>query len=338
MEKITEKKPVIRHGRLATFALAVMVFVSCAAGAPAETGGAKRQKLKVMNWNLQTFFDASFDGSEYSEYRNAKGGWTQEKYEARLDRLASVIKTLDADIIILEELEKEAQLQDIANRLSGTFHFSKLYTHALFATSDGSAIGCAVLSRLPIDDVFVHAMDIRGKTRQPSMRPIIQFSVQAKNKTLTIFVNHWKSKSGGAEKSEIWRKRQESQLAALMAQASKKNRPVLAAGDLNKDISEFDVCATENGKNVLLHGAQAVPVYSPWILENGSLVESGSYWYKKEWERIDHFFVAGDITLTDFRPETAGEWAFEDGHPRRYQLWNGKGYSDHLPITCTVIF
>ena len=27
-----------------------------------------------------------------------------------------------------------------------------------------------------------------------------------------------------------------------------------------------------------------------------------------------------------------------EGTPFRYNLWNGQGYSDHLPIVCTVIF
>lgn len=291
-----------------------------------------------MNWNLQTFFDAKFDGTEYTEYKSSKSGWSREKYDARLERLASVIKKLNADVIIMEELEKEEQLQDIANRLSGTFDFSKMYSHAIFATNKGNSIGCAVLSRLPIGDIFVHSIDVRSDAKQPSMRPILEFSVSAKEKTLTIFVNHWKSKSGGAEKSEIWRKRQEQMLANLMEKSCKKGKAVLAVGDFNKDISEFKQNLSDKTANIILQGANNFSVYSPWILQNGCLVETGSYWYKDEWERIDHFFAAGSVEIENFCPENAGEWADSEGHPNRYQIWNGKGYSDHLPITCTVKF
>ena len=295
--------------------------------------------MRVMSWNLQTFFDAEFDGNEYSEYKTAKYGWSEEKYAARLDRLVSVIKELDADIVVMEELEKEAQLQDIANRLSGTFYLSKTYRYASFTKENGSSIGCAVLSRIPIESVTVHSIDIRTSQTQPALRPITSVLLTKDGTPLVLLINHWKSKSGGAERSEIWRQWQERVLARLMKKAKGKNRAVIAAGDFNKDISEFTKHMSSDGTtNIILKGEENLAVYSPWISENGEYSENGSYWYKNEWERIDQFFVAGNAKITDFCAESTGDWAYEDGHPRRYQLWNGSGYSDHLPITCTLHF
>ena len=341
MEQKNTNRPRAALGRLAgiTAVCAALILFSCAAP---EKQGQRTRSLKIVSWNLQTFFDANFDGNEYSEYRSAGKGWSREKYDVRLDRLASVIKAIDADVVIMEELEKEAQLQDIANRLAGTFNFSMLYRYGAFASDEGSSIGCAVISRYPLSDISVHSMDFRGGARQPSMRPIIRLSVRAGDKTLVLLVNHWKSKSGGAESSEIWRRRQERLLARLMGNAVGRNEPALAAGDFNKDISEFDThCragAEKGAANMTLHGEESVAVYSPWILEGGDFAGTGSYWFRDSWERIDHFFAAGDITLSGFRAESAGEWAYDDGHPRRYQLWSGRGYSDHLPISCTVTF
>ena len=339
MKKIKFRPQYKVHGQLMLLVSALMIFVSCS---QKPEGKAQEdewsQSIKMMNWNLQTFFDATFDGNEYSEFKNPKSGWNKEKYEERLDRLADVIKEIDADVVIMEELEKESQLQDIANRLSGTFDFSKLYQHGLFAISEGSSIGCAVLSRLPIGEVTVHSLDIRTNGTAPSMRPIIQFSLYLKEKTLTIFVNHWKSKSSGSESSEIWRKKQEILLARLMSKAKNKG-PLLACGDFNKDISEFDISFNkEKERNLILHGKNNIEVFSPWILENGSFALPGSYWYKNNWERIDHFFASGKILLSDFCAENTGKWADSEGRPLRYQQWNGRGYSDHLPITCVVRF
>lgn len=338
MKRFNFYKPGIRYGQIAALSAVLLAFVSCAGVFSDDSKENAKESIKVMNWNLQTFFDANFDGNEYAEYKSPKSGWSQQRYEARLDKLASVIKETDADVIIMEELEKEEQIQDIANRLSGTFDFKKLYSQAIFATNEGASIGCAVLSRLPIEEVTVHALDIREGSKQPSMRPIIRLSILSKDRELTIFVNHWKSKSGGAEESEIWRKRQEKLLADLIW-AAKKDGAVLAVGDFNKEISEFDInlSATE-GKNVILHGSEDVEVYSPWINDSGEIQKTGSYWYKNHWERIDHFFVCGNIELTDFCAETEGEWADSEGRPLRYQIWSGRGYSDHLPITCTVKF
>lgn len=339
MKKNILKTVLTRLGQLGIIFSVLGWLSSCGMICGEDNNEENNEQIKVMSWNLQTFFDSIFDGNEYSEFKNSKRGWSQKQYELRLERLASVIKKLDADVVIMEELEKEEQLQDIANRLSGTFDFSKIYTHAVFSGTEQSSIGCAVISRYPLDEITVHTMDIRLEEKQPSMRPIIQFSVTKNKKNLIVFVNHWKSKSGGAEKSEIWRKRQEKQLADLMRQAKKENGAALACGDFNKDISEFERISSIDGKtNMILHGTQTIGVYSPWILENGTFAEPGSYWYKNNWERIDHFFACGNIKIQDFSAENDGEWADEEGHPLRYQVWNGKGYSDHLPITCTVSF
>jgi endonuclease/exonuclease/phosphatase family metal-dependent hydrolase len=149
-------------------------------------------------------------------------------------------------------------------------------------------------------------------------------------------VNHWKSKSGGSKTSEIWRSRQEKILSDLMAESGKKNKYLLACGDFNRDILEFMIKNSE--KNIVLHGSEDFPVYSPWILKNGELEMPGSYWFQNKWERIDHFFAGGETEISSFCAENLGEWADSDGHPLRYQIWNGNGYSDHLPITCRVIF
>ena len=292
-----------------------------------------------MNWNLQTFFDAVYDGNEYDEYKDAKSGWNEEKYNTRLERLASVIKTIDADVITFEELEKEEQLQDIANRLSGTFSSSEKYKKAFFAANSGSSLGCAVISRYPIGETSVHAIDY-GTPK--STRPIVKFSVYKDDRTLTIFVNHWNSKRSDSSSnfSKICREKQQALLAKLMEEESDKNRAMIATGDFNMDISEFTVYTLEGAdENILLDGDTDFPVYSPWILSDGTYKLPGSYWYQNDWERIDHFFAAGNISIEDFCAEGSGEWVYpSNGHPYYYSLSNGNGYSDHFPITCTVTF
>ena len=306
-------------------------FSSCSHGAAVSEE--KTRSLKVMNWNLQTFFDAQFDGNEYTDFKSAKSGWNEEKYTLRLERLATVITALDADVLVFEELEKEAQLQDISNKLAGTFRLSKLYPYGTFASGRNSSIGCAILSRFPLTDITVHELDVRtSEGTQPAMRAIIRATVLVGEKRLVLFVNHWKSKSGGAEASEVWRKKQEAQLARLMAESLKTEKALLALGDCNKDITEFS-CA---GNSVVLDSF--LRVNSPWLTEDGSAQKTGSYWYKGAWERIDQFFTAGNARVSNFCAENNGVWADSAGYPLRYKLWNGSGYSDHLPLTATVSF
>jgi endonuclease/exonuclease/phosphatase family metal-dependent hydrolase len=311
-------------------------------------------RLKILAWNAETFFDGENDGTEYSEFLKSKK-WGREAYAVRLERLCSVIRLLDADVVVIEELEKEGQLVDISNNLCGTFHLSKLYPYGCFATNPGSAIGCAVISRYPLRSLCVHSLDVRTESSvQPVMRPVMEVTVCNGKKTLALFVNHWKSKSGGAAETEVWRNWQESVLACFMQKfVSGGKNAVVACGDFNRDISDFahPVVAGDNGHaktNILLRTAaknsaqnkssDALPVYSPWYAADGGLIAPGSYWFNGSWERIDHFFAAGLCAITDFVPEGDGPWVDGEGHPAGYKLWSGQGYSDHLPTTATVVF
>ena len=66
------------------------------------------KSIKILNWNLETFFDGEFDGNEYKEFSCESYGWNKEKYIQRLERLAKVIKQSDADIVIMQEVEKKS--------------------------------------------------------------------------------------------------------------------------------------------------------------------------------------------------------------------------------------
>lgn len=325
---------------------------------------AQSAELRVLNWNVQTFFDAVKDGTEYAEFKGSKSRWNEKAYMARVERLGSALKALDADVVVLEELEKEAQLHDIYNQLAGTFRFSKLYAYGCFVSEPGASIGCGVLSRYPLDGVRVHSLDIGTESGlQPAMRPLLELCVHKDGRVLLLFVCHWKSKLGAD--SAIWRAHQERLLADCMSAAVHDGIPALACGDFNQDVLEFAL-VRERGKerslapfesctpsafsadgtegkktlpaaNVVFRGSEPLLVYSPW-LSAADVYADGSYWYKGAWERIDNFFVCGKACLRDFCVERSGDWADADGHPVRYEVWSGAGYSDHLPISCMIAF
>ncbi len=294
--------------------------------------------VKVLSWNLQTFFDSNFDGIEYSEYANASGGWSKEKYDQRLERLATVVKECSPDIFVMQELENQDQLYDIFNRLCSNFNLSKNYNYGCFAKEEGSAIGIGVLSRYPLVQPCLHSLDIRSeKEKMPSVRPLLKVTVMVKEKPLLLMAGHWKSKSGGAEKSEIWRNYQESILAQTFSYAEENKIPAIACGDFNRDISEFlQIKSSQDNSNIQLRGIQTANVYSPWFIEEEKLYEPGSYFYKNNWERIDHFFAGKYSKISDFKVENNAKWSNEDGTPCRFFLKSGSGYSDHFPISCTV--
>lgn len=223
-----------------------------------------RQIISLACWNAQTFFDAEIEGTEYSDYQNL-AKWSKDKYLVRLSRLCEVMTSLNADIIVLEEIENAAVVQDIANQFAGgAWDDSKAWSHACFAKENGAAIGCAVFSRFELKDMKLHSMQIQSQgEEQPSTRPVIQVTADVNGKNLVIFVNHWKSKSGGQEASEIWRDWQENLVAnrvlELQEKAAAEDFAVVMCGDFNRDAREF-VCEFEGdfstGAGKLRSGAE----------------------------------------------------------------------------------
>lgn len=339
------------HKVIGFFCGAVMVlFCGCTVtGCVQETSESGKEKsrnaetgmLKIVTWNAQTFFDSVKDGTEYSEFKNASSRWNRDAYLTRLDRLCEVMKTLNADVYVLEELENEGELYDISNRFAGnSWDSSSGWNYGCFAKNEGDAIGCGILSKYPLGAFSVHSLDIRTENcTPPQMRPIMQVSVIADNKSLILLVNHWKSKSGGKAQSEIWRNWEESVLAEKIVNAEQS--AVLACGDFNRDIYEFTQSA-EKGFIVLRNAgfgtAAAVQARTPWIHRDGTAEPEGSYYYDENWEKIDNFFAAGKAEISEFAAEKNGNWADGSGIPKKYLVYTGYGYSDHLPLSCSVEF
>jgi endonuclease/exonuclease/phosphatase family metal-dependent hydrolase len=294
----------------------------------------------LVSWNVQTFFDGETDGTEYDEYRRAGSPWNRERYRSRLTRLCECLEILDADVLVLEELENEAVVRDINNELPGHLARNKLYPYACFAKTPGTAIGCAVFSRFPILETTVHQVDWRETNAPiaPSMRPIMEvvISVDDDAPRVRLFVNHWKSKSGGETEAAFWQSLQEAALARRISRSS--GDAIAACGDFNRGIEEF---TPAGGQDVELRGGFSAPVKcrAGWLLPQAVAAGGGSYFYQGAWERIDHIFAAGAMSMTAFSAARDGPWMLETdagAAPYRYVLSSGAGYSDHLPVQANL--
>lgn len=334
MKKLNQNKLYYKicHSTIWPVLVFTMFFMSCSFPAVSRNP----YKISITNWNVQTFFDGNNDGIEYSDFRKAGDRWNESYYEERLERLCDIIRKIDSDIFVMEELENEKIIYDISNYLSNNLWYkNKVYGYAAFAKEENSSIGCGVISKYPIEGVKNHKLDVRTESEKaPDMRSIMEVSLSAGDKKVLIFVNHWKSKSGGEEKSEKWRKWQESVLGREWADERKYYDVIVATGDFNRDISEFS--RSDDGAVVFntIGGERGMLVNSPW--DDCENENTGSYFYKGNWERIDHFFSVDKNSIADFYVETDYGITKEDGTPYRYELFNHQGYSDHLPVTCVL--
>lgn len=313
-----------------------VLMASCSFG---SISGGKR--LKVTTWNVQTFFDCVEDGAEYTDFVRSKK-WNEQAYRTRLERLSSSMKKMNSDVFVLQEIENERVVYDIAALISNDWNSCKRYNYAVFSKQKESAIGCAVFSRLPLERLSAHGIYLDDcKEKMPSVRPLMQLSIVNGDEVFVLLVNHWKSKKGSDVSISV-RKKQEialgSRISALLKEGNvqgKKPVRVLACGDFNQDSSEFTYEADGTVKfqtfdnNVYLHEGLDCFLYEDF----------GTYFFRDEWSVIDHIFYSGDLKISDCWIETEGDWCDPETHiPYSYKVWTGSGYSDHLPVSCYVEF
>lgn len=309
-------------------------------GSSMESAGS-RKNVSLVCWNVQTFFDAVTSGNEYKEFKNSER-WNKEKYVKRLDKLCDVMTSLNPDIFIMEEIENVEVVQDIANALAGgSWDSKKNWEYACFAKESDSAIGCAVFSKYELSNLRTHTLDIRTQEEaQPSSRPVMQMTVNLDNLEFELFVNHWKSKSGGEEETEIWRDWQELLLAenVMAAEAGNPGLALAMCGDFNRSAEDFVLDFQNKKSGIVLRGCNGnLTVWSPWFRSDGKFAtETGSYYYNGAWERIDNIMISGNVSISSFSTVTDSPVSDEEGIPSPYKVYTGDGCSDHLPLKCLL--
>ena len=332
-------------------------------------------QFTVAMWNVHNLFDAEETGSEYAEFRES-AGWTEEKYAARLLSISQAIirmKDIAAelgssiggqsetpDIIGFAELENVGILNDLAEG-----HLSKYgYVQSFFGSAAGSALGVGVLSRFPLTKTTVHSITVNNET---TPRPVLEVHLEPNGNSLIIFVCHWKSKLGAEEATEALRRASARVInrRILELREEKPGVPVIVMGDLNENHDEFyringrfvsallpddpnaallaESTETFGGFLILSnekpprteHFDSSLPVlYTPW--ENELL--QGSYFYRNEWETIDHFLLSEKLfngqgwDFDSCHVLSGPPFTNSNGVPYSYNPRSGLGLSDHLPL------
>jgi len=301
-----------------------------------------------MSYNVENLFDDRDDGSEYSDYDPGEGTWNTPLYHAKLKNISEAIRATGnggPDICLLQEVENERVVTDL---LEGHLNVLK-YRHAITAPKNQSATTVALLSRYRPRAVFAHSVHLDGGV---PLRPILEVWFDIHGDGVVVFNNHWKSKSGGARETEIYRRAAAGFIRERVASLAEE-RPdlcIVIAGDLNERVDEYAASGGEYptalmigdtgaGGTLRLTGswveaaAGSSLLFSPWL----DTTFRGSYAYAGNWEKIDHFLIAGASEGTGFLYSgfevIADEFLLDrDGYPRRWSTRTADGYSDHLPI------
>jgi endonuclease/exonuclease/phosphatase family metal-dependent hydrolase len=230
-------------------------------------------KLRIGTFNAENLFARfKFDTklSSREVQRLLASGWQGEStlfepfdpIERKLT--ADAITGIDADVLGLQEIESLPTLK----RFNEQF-LSKLgYKYQMLIDgNDMRGIDVAVLSRYPFAYMRTNQFD-----RQPDGKPLfsrdcLEVGITLPgNKTLPVFINHFKSMSGGRDKTTPQRQRQARRVAEILEtrfgpQPGEKNWVVL--GDLN-DYQPGEALTALLGKPYLENPLLRLPEAERW--------------------------------------------------------------------------
>ena len=287
-------------------------------------------EFKVATYNVENLFDAQREGGEYEEYiPNNKHGWNEAMLQIKIAHIARVISDIDADIIVLAEIENKAVLQRLNAALG-----SKAYPYLFYPNKKERVnIETALLSRFPIEKTSTITM-------RDQARGIHRVTITVDNKPLDLYLNHWPAYREKEDERLVYAKT----LHNVLEKESK--REYILLGDFNSSYQEEKGHWGMGLVTFLQAGDKNAPLYNLWYELPQERRYSHSY--GKEKVTLDHIIIPKtllDRKGIEYKPGSLNVFIRpymldENGHPNRWQISNrgrgehqGIGFSDHLPLT-----
>ena len=271
-----------------------VLFFLLAALPPA---GAAPRPVTLLTWNVENLFDEVDDGWEYPDFRVAGGNWGPQAFGRKVERLAEVIRRAvpgGPDVVALQEVESLRALQALRDRgLKGLG-----YRFAVLAGGEAGAARPAtlpaVLSRLPVRRTGYH--QLAGGAGEP-LRGILEVELEVGGHPLHLFVNHWKSRTGGAAATEPARREAARVLAGRIRAllAADPAADIVALGDLNAGVEEIrggDLALTDRPERAGWQGTRLL-LYETWY--ERPRPEWGSYVFRGRWQTLDHILLSAGL-------------------------------------------
>jgi endonuclease/exonuclease/phosphatase family metal-dependent hydrolase len=317
-------------------------------------------EVKIASYNVENLFDMMDDGNEYEEYiPNTSWGWNEEMYRIKLRNTAQVIQDINADVIGLQEIESETALKELKAQLNRQGLY---YPHYAFAKKRNSAVAVAILSKYPIKSALSHSV-----SSSRAYRDILEAKIDINGKTLRIFVNHWKSKSG-PESMRV----QSAKVLKKLIDNLDKDEPYVLLGDFNSHYEEYRTFIKSrkhndtDGITGINHILKTIDNnQNPILFSELQECDDCNYnlWYElpedQRWsheyhgqhEGLDNMIISSALTDgkgIDYIRGSFGRfdapYLFYKGKPYRWQQSRtfpkhhlGEGYSDHLAIFAKFI-
>jgi endonuclease/exonuclease/phosphatase family metal-dependent hydrolase len=201
----------------------LLVLAGCAptlGPEPAAVRGA--DDVRVATWNVHDLFDEVDRVLPPGELDEVP---SPDEVETKLAAVAAVLLRLDADVVLLQEVENGDVLRRLAARAG--------YPEArLVEGLDPRGIDVAALSRLPVDGYVSHLDEVDAGGRRLWPRDCVEVHVRTAGRPVVVVGTHLSS----ALSDDGTRRTLQAARLREIADAVRASRPgarVLAGGDLN---------------------------------------------------------------------------------------------------------
>ena len=308
------------------------------------------QEFKVASYNVENLFDVTYHGDEYKEYIPNRHHWTERIQKKKLTHIAEVICDVDADIIGLQEVENDAVLEALQKVLQKV---GCDYRYRAIADQKETTIHVALLSRFPIKRSAEVRVNYSSKDRN-----ILEVLLNVDGFGLTVFVNHWKSKSGPESRRIRYAKALRKRIEKMP-----NGSEYIILGDFNSNYDEYRQIQKKHndtsGRTGLNHVLQTIVGdmlvrekeiihtqnfmhYNLWLELPKYMRWSHNFYGKKEGldaillpptlfdgkglEYVDNSFAVFKPHYLFHKKGYINRWEYKHGKH------TGKGYSDHLPV------
>lgn len=340
-----------------TKSIFICLLFTLMSAASSLTPAQKKDTLTIAFWNVENFFDTLNTNGKYDEEFSpaSKKHWTSERYQTKVLHLAQVIGDMNnkrgPDILGMSETETNGVVNDLANSTIKNLN----YKVVRIQSPDERHISTALIYKSDNFDLLNAVGDTVHLENNHPTRLILHVSLLTKNNdTLHVFVNHWPSRLGGEEASEINRVAAAKILRSDVDNLLKSNPSanIVIMGDFNDEPDNNSIKRDLKAEEFICDSADYSYSLHNLAWEKKRAGE-GTLKYHDQWDLLDQIIVSSsDVqnahqsfhylcgTFTIFKPaymiETSANFV---GGPlptyggNRYLA----GYSDHFPVYAKFI-
>jgi len=272
--------------------------------------------LSILNWNTHNFFDTKKNSPDSSETILSLANYTGKR-----QAIGAALKDLNADIVVLAEVENKALLDDLNTTELGGAYLQTI----LFEGNDLRGIDVGMLTKLAPDSVVSHKDDVfvKAGTNGPQYhysRDCLEVHFTFNQRKIIVLGVHFKAKATPDDPDKRLAEGQHTRKLADDLQAKEPGAGIVILGDFNDTPgSEPYAAVLGAAPNLFVDSADSAPELQRY-----------SYDYMGKLELIDHQMA---------NPRLA---ALLD--PAQVLLVHGKGIddgskfaSDHAPIKATYL-